>query len=207
MLYSDVAGARWVGYAISVTSTGAAAAANVSPKPIRNLHINKQMRRGPSRVSRRNELCWGEGHSPYRAPMNMPTECDAVWRTVATHITTAPKTTAVRRPRPSDMYGENGYAARHPMFYVRRFSVQDSHAGPELCKTARTWMALSSPSYERVKLTFKNTRKAHTDLPAAWIIKRGVPLWERLKAILARRQSAGDIPCLKPKDVLIMLPS
>ena len=37
MLYREVAGARWVGYAISVTSTGAAAAANVSPNPIRKL--------------------------------------------------------------------------------------------------------------------------------------------------------------------------
>ena len=37
VLYSDVAGARCDGYATSVTSTGAAAAANVSPKPIRNL--------------------------------------------------------------------------------------------------------------------------------------------------------------------------
>ena len=48
--------------------------------------------------------------------MNMPTECDAVWRTVAMHMMVAPKITAARRPRPSDMYGENGYAARHPMF-------------------------------------------------------------------------------------------
>ena len=54
----------------------------------------------------------------YRAPMNMPTECDAVWRTVAMHMMVAPKITAARRPRPSDMYGENGYAARHPMFCV-----------------------------------------------------------------------------------------
>ena len=50
--------------------------------------------------------------------MNMPTECDAVCRTVAMHMIVAPKMTAARRPRPSDMYGENGYAARHPMFYT-----------------------------------------------------------------------------------------
>lgn len=37
VLYSDVAGPRCVGYAISVMRTGAAAAANVSPKPIKNL--------------------------------------------------------------------------------------------------------------------------------------------------------------------------
>ena len=48
--------------------------------------------------------------------MNMPTEWEAVWRIVATHIMAAPKTTATRRPRPSIMYGENGYAARQPMF-------------------------------------------------------------------------------------------
>lgn len=37
-LYNEVEAARKLGYAISVTSTGAAAAANVSPKPIMNLH-------------------------------------------------------------------------------------------------------------------------------------------------------------------------
>lgn len=37
VLYIDVACARWDGYATSVTNNGAAAAANVSPKPIMNL--------------------------------------------------------------------------------------------------------------------------------------------------------------------------
>ncbi len=48
--------------------------------------------------------------------MNIPTECDAVWITVATHMIVAPRMTAARRPSPSDTYGENGYAATEPMF-------------------------------------------------------------------------------------------
>lgn len=87
VLYIDVACARCDGNAISVTSSGAADAANVSPKPIRK-----------------------------RAPMNIPTECDAVCSTVAITISVAPKSTAMRRPRPSVRYAEKGYAARQPMF-------------------------------------------------------------------------------------------
>lgn len=67
----------------------------------------------------------------HRAPMNMPTELDAVWMMVAMHITTAPNSTAVRRPSPSDMYGENGYAARQPMFC--RVSHQSKFVSPSRC--------------------------------------------------------------------------
>ncbi len=121
VLYSDVAGARCVGYAISVTSTGAADAANVSPNPIKNLcHARASVVHDRDQAA----IPW-----TYRAPMNIPTELEAVWRTVAMHMITAPKTTAVRRPRPSDMYGEKGYAARHPMFC--EYVCQNRHVRSE----------------------------------------------------------------------------
>ena len=49
------------------------------------------------------------------------------------HMIVAPKMTAARRPRPSDMYGENGYAARHPMFCTKgggRFRTFRAGSGP-----------------------------------------------------------------------------
>ena len=52
----------------------------------------------------------------YRAPMNMPTELEAVCNAMAAHIMRAPKNTVGRRPIPSEMYGANGYAAREPIF-------------------------------------------------------------------------------------------
>ena len=67
----------------------------------------------------------------HRAPMNIPTELDAVWSTVAMHIMTAPKITAARRPSPSETYGEKGYAARHPMFCVRELDVSEERGGEE----------------------------------------------------------------------------
>jgi hypothetical protein len=62
-----------------VTSRGAALAAKVRPKPIRK-----------------------------RAPMNMPTDWDAVWRTVAMIMMMAPMKTVFLRPMPSDKYGATG---------------------------------------------------------------------------------------------------
>ena len=47
---------------------------------------------------------------------------------VAAHIMNAPSATDERRPKPSETYGANGYAARQPIF----------------------WIALSRPSYKRV---------------------------------------------------------
>ena len=66
MLYSDVAGARCDGYAISVTSTGAAAAANVSPNPIRNLpqqRVSQPPKTDSAASTWRGEER-GEAHSP-----------------------------------------------------------------------------------------------------------------------------------------------
>ena len=40
-------------------------------------------------------------HRAYRAPMNIPTELEAVWRTVATTKMDAPKAIVGRRPSPS----------------------------------------------------------------------------------------------------------
>lgn len=63
--------------------------------------------------------------------MNMPTDCEAVCNIVAPIMMIAPIKIAERRPRPSEIYGENGYAARLPMFYEdRQF--------PSLCSTSNT---------------------------------------------------------------------
>jgi hypothetical protein len=74
-----VSDARYGGYEISVTSMGAALAAKVRPKPMRK-----------------------------RAPMNMPTDCDAVCRTQAMIMMTAPIQTVRLRPMPSERYGAKG---------------------------------------------------------------------------------------------------
>lgn len=50
--------------------------------------------------------------------MNMFTEWEAVWMMVAAHMMEAPRMTAARRPRPSVTYGEKGYAAKQPMFWM-----------------------------------------------------------------------------------------
>lgn len=52
----------------------------------------------------------------YRAPMNIPTDWDAVWMAAAMVMIMAPKRTVYLRPIPSDRYGAKGYAAREPMF-------------------------------------------------------------------------------------------
>ena len=49
-----------------------------------------------------------KGARAYRAPINMLTDCEAVWIATPAHINTAPKKTVSLRPMPSDMYGENG---------------------------------------------------------------------------------------------------
>ena len=89
VLYSDDTGPRCAGYAISMTRMGAEEAANVRPKPIKNLKYCVRIV-----LAVRDE-------ATYRAPMNMPTDLDAVCRTVAPHMMTAPSKTAVRRPKPS----------------------------------------------------------------------------------------------------------
>lgn len=54
---------------------------------------------------------------PYRAPINIPTDCEAVWTTVAITMIKAPMNTVGFRPMPSERYGAKGYPARAPIFY------------------------------------------------------------------------------------------
>ena len=133
--YMDVACARWVGKAISVTRRGAAPYANVTPNPIKKL---------PRRQLVQSKRFSRHATGTYRAPMNIPTEWEVVWRMVATIMIDAPKAIAGRRPSPSVTYGEKGYAARAPMFCVSNGLDQWS---PTLyILNIPTWIALSSPS-------------------------------------------------------------
>ena len=101
------------------------------------------------------------------------------------HIMAAPKTTATRRPRPSIMYGENGYAARQPMFCegegeeekrVRVLVLVCSGAvceGTHLDGTEQTKLGVGS---EQAEGEIEWGCDA-TDLPAGWPVERLVPLW------------------------------
>ena len=59
----------------------------------------------------------------YRAPMNVPTKCDAVSRAIAVHIIVAPKVTFARVRSEASMSRENRYVARH-----RRGAVKGTDA-------------------------------------------------------------------------------
>lgn len=69
-LYREVEGPRRVGYAISVIRTGAAAAANVNPKPIINLQMNIQ----PESSKNTEKKRYIDEKRTHLAPMNIPTE-------------------------------------------------------------------------------------------------------------------------------------
>ena len=51
--------------------------------------------------------------------MNILTDWDAVCSAVAAHMIEAPRKTVGRRPKKSDAYGANGYAASEPIFYPK----------------------------------------------------------------------------------------
>ena len=73
-----------------MTSTGAALAAKPSPNPSKTLQL-----------ATRSVETLDSRHKAYRAPMNIPTELEAVWRMVATIMMNDPMPIAGRRPSPS----------------------------------------------------------------------------------------------------------
>jgi hypothetical protein len=83
-----------VGKAISEIKRGAALAAKVSPNPIKKLQHPI--------LGQFETFLAGVATRAYRAPMNIPTEWEAVWTMVATIMMDAPIAIAGRRPRPSE---------------------------------------------------------------------------------------------------------
>lgn len=95
------------------------------------------------------KTCLSRGEKSYsahllknRAPMNIPTDCEAVWRTVAATMMRAPMNTVSLRPTPSLMYGIIGRVAMEPMFWYRRQRREGGVASGKIL----TWMALRRPS-------------------------------------------------------------
>ena len=83
-----------------------------------------------------------------RAPMNILTVCDAVWRATPPHMMIAPIMTVGRRPMPSETYGANGYAARDPMFYFGKDYVSGKYQKKTEAKErgASIWNLVLPPS-------------------------------------------------------------
>lgn len=90
-------------------------------------------------------------NSTDRAPMNMLTDWEAVWTTVAIIIMDAPKKTDRRLPRPSARYGAKGRAQTAPMVYDKWYISPKPLT--ETVNIVSTWMQFKRPSFPPVLRT------------------------------------------------------